>query len=782
MADFFASKDHQLMAVSIHTPEHDSTPIANPTRFQTRFLRSAILRSIVCDLYNQSRQQLVDAMTQLNATVELPSSEYRSKIDSIYEKLIQVLSDICERVLKKFSVQTNRDRSAEILGKIGTLNQTQAIMAFKQARMSGKRCSIKSRNDDLSPQEDAFAFFDGVFSSKDSRPPLPPPLNDCIALAVSTNSVVTKIRSYPKRKCCGEDGLHILILRALCLSKLPADLSQLFSWIIAKGTSPSLWNTAIIHPVPKSASAETIDNHRPIALTLLLRRIFEAIVLDWLQTEESLKEKVKLNFSQAGFRSKESTMLNIATLHDLQLTEGGTLLFLDLKQAYDRVDISLLLEKLQHRGIPSNLVRLIYSMFATCKVKIAVNQRLTQPVEMLTGLLQGSILSPLLFDIYIDSLASALNGDVPTASPRSLLFADDLTAHFRRHTPAAIIQRDADTITGWCETHNMIASMGKTKYVSDEKDDLQILISNSLVDRVDTYVYLGMDMGKRGISFVRFLERCLEKATKTLQGMKNYQQIWPEGIKTALYRVFCRPQLEYGAPLVQASMSIPGSKEGEALLRPLNELQNEALQFIFDTSRATVTEASLAGLPNPKDRLQSLHASFAIHIRNAPDDHPASIRFHNGLHPPESLIGRCRNLAMVNEYDQYRRLCIQNRAKPISHQSWLRINIVGKLTTEYGALSSLVPRNARTAGGMDTLLLHDDARERKTLILWRRNKLWFLKRCPACDGNFSRKHLVTCAILGNETPVPVGPCNLDRLINNQKYSAAVELIEGLPDP
>ncbi|KAF9397477.1 hypothetical protein BGZ76_008385, partial [Entomortierella beljakovae] len=82
-------------------------------------------------------------------------------------------------------------------------------------------------------------------------------------------------KKYPASKSCGSDGIHVLLLRALDSgSKLAKDTAMLFNIYLFLGVMPAVWNRTIIYPIQKHKDAKTIDQFRPISLTLMMRRTF----------------------------------------------------------------------------------------------------------------------------------------------------------------------------------------------------------------------------------------------------------------------------------------------------------------------------------------------------------------------------------------------------------------------------------------------------------------------------------------------------------------------------
>src|SRR3954471_8065753 len=112
-------------------------------------------------------------------------------------------------------------------------------------------------------------------------------------------------------------------------------------------------------------------------------------------------------------------------------------IFLDLQQEYDTVPLPTVLQHLSNKGADPSILSLTRSLFYNCTTQVIVNGRMTVPIRKERGLFQGAILSPWLFNIFINPLAKELTSKYgryylidPTTDiltpPPALFFADDI--------------------------------------------------------------------------------------------------------------------------------------------------------------------------------------------------------------------------------------------------------------------------------------------------------------------------------------------------------------------
>ncbi|MHB1778064.1 MAG: reverse transcriptase domain-containing protein [Acidimicrobiales bacterium] len=200
-----------------------------------------------------------------------------------------------------------------------------------------------------------------------------------------------------------------------------------------------------------------------------------ARLCDQLHISEALTKAGWLAKEQVGFRSKEEECLaQVAALHEVCercCREGKTtyIAFIDLRKAYDTVPHSAMLwKKLAKIGVKGWAWLFIKWLYEDSWVRIWLGQSLFSKVFLLErGLRQGcTMLSPMLFDIYINDLAEALcaHGVTVTGLPRGskvggILFADELAilAPTRR-----ALHRALRTLSRWVKQWEM--SIGHAKW------------------------------------------------------------------------------------------------------------------------------------------------------------------------------------------------------------------------------------------------------------------------------------------------------------------------------
>jgi hypothetical protein len=330
-------------------------------------------------------------------------------------------------------------------------------------------------------------------------------------------------------------------------------LGGLFHDFVKAGKVPTNWKEAMIVPVPKKSGAQAINEHRPISLTEHIRKIFERVLKSkleaWLEP---------LNMSQCGFRALRSTIDQAASLdecvrHYVKVNgRRPQLAFLDIKAAYDSVHRGILWDRLVGKGVPKPHMRMLVELFDFNHSKVVVGGFASRQFHLRAGLLQGSILSPLLYSTFIDGLADQLNpmGDVSMdgVTLSSFFYADDiaLIADCREK-----MQELLDCCTAFARKHHFVFNVNKCEAMVDfdHRGPSGLFMNGVEVPKCQRFKYLGFDVGPYGIMWKEHAERMAVEAERTAQtfrdtGFNAYGM--PGRVKLLAYKCFIRSKMEYG--------------------------------------------------------------------------------------------------------------------------------------------------------------------------------------------------------------------------------------------
>jgi len=201
------------------------------------------------------------------------------------------------------------------------------------------------------------------------------------------------------------------------------------------GRIPLSWCAARIVPLLKKGDPKEPSNYRPISILSTALKLYTKILNTRLTTW--CNQKSKISDYQVGFRKNRSCADHIFTLmamSQIQLLKGKELhvAFVDLSQAFDTPNHSLLWNVLQKIGVSSRFLRTRQFLYQNAYAQVSTPDGPTAPIPILKGVLQGDSASPILFNLFIEDLVAAFHNSLLKGFQigkriiHLLLYADDL--------------------------------------------------------------------------------------------------------------------------------------------------------------------------------------------------------------------------------------------------------------------------------------------------------------------------------------------------------------------
>jgi hypothetical protein len=276
-------------------------------------------------------------------------------------------------------------------------------------------------------------------------------------------------------------------------------LTPCFNKSIKEGIFPNALKETLITPAFKQGERKDINNYRPIASLSPLSKIFEY----------SVKEKIMnylehINFfapSQFGFLRNKS--VDQALFHHITDTVEGIEnnkvsmgVYIDLSKAFDTIHHGKLINKLIDIGFRDPILSWVKTYLMNRRQRVKINNSVSQDLEVEYGVPQGSVLGPLLFNIYINEIFSLPLYGVVTgyADDTSLLYSYKTKQEFE-----TAINHDLQILTDWFKNNLLHLNLEKSVYViygyKTPHWATQINLSideGKRLKRVDAVKYLGL--------------------------------------------------------------------------------------------------------------------------------------------------------------------------------------------------------------------------------------------------------------------------------------------------
>ena len=178
----------------------------------------------------------------------------------------------------------------------------------------------------------------------------------------------------------------------------------IFSQSVEKGIA------ILIH---KKGSADMPSNFRPITLSPVLGKVMTRLLRNRMYTFLLLNEYIETDL-QKGFWSELSgpvehtELLSHMVKHACKKKKQLVVTLLDLKSAFGEVHHELIKKILKYHNIPDEVISLVTSLYTDFVVSISTDEFTTNPIAVNRGVLQGDSLSPLLFNLIVNTLIQTI--------------------------------------------------------------------------------------------------------------------------------------------------------------------------------------------------------------------------------------------------------------------------------------------------------------------------------------------------------------------------------------
>ena len=437
--------------------------------------------------------------------------------------------------------------------------------------------------------------------------------SETISEVVSVNSeiVLKYLRKIKQNKAEGPDDIHARLLRE-CENQLAVPLAIIFSKSLAKSEIPLDWKRANVVPIHKKGDKSVAGNYRPVSLTSLVCKVLESIIKD--KIVDFLSENELINDTQHGFRKGRSCLTNLLEFLNVasdSFDQGKQLdvAYLDFSKAFDKVPHKRLEIQLKAHGIRGTLLNWIDEWLSGRQQRVILNGCKSEWKEVISGVPQGSVLGPLLFIIFVNSIESDIKSKV-------LKFADDIKVVrvIEGCHDKDIFQSDLNTLFKWSEDWQMKFNLSKCKVMHTGKMVSQhtYQMDGQELGQIDKEKDLGIIVHSKLSSRDQVLE-ARKRALRMLGAINRNVSYKSEEVVTKLYCAYVRPHLEY---CVQA-------------WSPTYEKDCWLLERV--QKRATKMIQGLSCLPY-EDRLERL-GMFSLRFRRLRGDLIEVFKFTKEQHP-----------------------------------------------------------------------------------------------------------------------------------------------------
>lgn len=403
------------------------------------------------------------------------------------------------------------------------------------------------------------------FSSKmtvpdpECEPPPVPALTKATLgnIDITTKEVLHQLQQIDPKKALGPDNISPHLLKR-CATQLAGPLTTIFKKCLSTQQWPSQWKVARVCAVHKKKSRGDPQNYRPISLLSVVGKAFESIIASKITTFFDAHHL--LSSKQFGFRQGRSAadlllQHSAACNHALDRGEDTFVVALDIAGAFDRVWHQGITTKLRSLGICDDVLCLLQDYLHDRTLRVVVNGHTSTEHPIKASVPQGSVLGPLLWNVYFNDLLQLI--------PEAKAYADDCTLTFtcdksERQNTVLRINQILQSITSWGKRWQVTFAPEKTQAVLISRrhdavnwNQQHILLEGRRVQLQESVSILGVEFDSR-LTFTRHVRKVAKDAAWKLSCIRRLAHLLDaQGIET-LYKSQVRSLMEY-SPLAWSS-------------------------------------------------------------------------------------------------------------------------------------------------------------------------------------------------------------------------------------
>lgn len=368
-------------------------------------------------------------------------------------------------------------------------------------------------------------------------------------LQLSLDEIHKELKLLDSTKGPGPDGIPSIFLKNTC-DTLCYPLLIVYNKCLSCGIFPDVWKHANIVPVHKSGSKHDVATYRPISILSAFSKLFERLVHNKLYPAI----RSVLIKEQHGFVKDRSCISNLliftSQLFDsLDNRQQIDAVYTDFQKAFDKIDHTLLLNKIAYNGIRGDLLRWFISYITNRTQKVVVNGFASGSFPVTSGVPQGSILGPLLFILYINDIKDCFQNS------KFLLYADDLKVYkiISNKVDCFNFQQDLDRFSNYCSSNKLYLSLPKCHVITFTKKknitEFNYRLANTPISKVSFLRDLGVLLDSK-LHLDVHIEKIVNKAYKMFGFvMRSSRDFRRPSTFLHLYKSIVRPQLEFAVPI-----------------------------------------------------------------------------------------------------------------------------------------------------------------------------------------------------------------------------------------
>ena len=395
---------------------------------------------------------------------------------------------------------------------------------------------------------------------------------------------------------------------------------------IEQSVFPSKLKLANITPVHKKNSKSSKENYRPVSILSNISKVYEKFMFKQMSEYfESFLSKYQCGFRK-GYSAQHcllSMLEKWKSAIDNKKMFGA--LLTDLSKAFDCLSHDLLIAKLNAYGFSIAALRLVQNYLSNRKQRTKINSDFSSWEEILFGVPQGSILGPLLFNIFLCDLFFIMN-ETDFAS-----YADDNTPYVVGNNIEDVIiklQNASLTLFQWFYDNQMKANPDKCHFICSTDDKVNITVENQKICNSPCEKLLGVRFDSK-LTFDAHINDICKKAGLKLNALARITPYMDLNKKRLLLNAFFMSQFNYCQLVWMCHNRTKNNK--------INRLHERCLRLIYNDKKSSF------------EQLLEIDSSVSVHDRNLRALATEMYKIYHGISP--TIMNEIFTLRHQNQYN-----------------------------------------------------------------------------------------------------------------------------------
>ena len=336
------------------------------------------------------------------------------------------------------------------------------------------------------------------------------------------------------------------------IDHITSPLMHIINNSIDKQIFPDQWKVARVCPIPKTKHPTQPKDFRPVSILPLFSKVYEKVIL--YQLLPYIEQKI-YNETQSGFRKGHSTATLLMKFRDdikraMNANEITLAVLIDYSKAFDTIDHTILLKKLIHFGFDTKSVTLLMNYLSNRTQYVQVEDKISKTLPIYFGVPQGSILGPILFNIYVSKLPDQIVSN-------SIQYADDTTISRSCKINSILqniklIENDVKSLSNWSKQNGLLFNNTKLQFIIFWKrrttfpTDRSFLIKTNgkSIKQEDDVKLLGITLD-HNLEWNTQINNLTKSLYGTLQTLKRFKRFTPYATRKTLAESLVLSKLNY---------------------------------------------------------------------------------------------------------------------------------------------------------------------------------------------------------------------------------------------